>query len=176
MFEKEPVGFSGAGAQAALGVARVIHLALMAGVVLLTAVAASGVVGRGSNAPAGAPVAGPSFRAAMSIAAVILPVVILTVALKMRRSLMSKADDAEQPLQARTSAVVVSGALVEALGILGAMMWMITGRAMPGAIVVGFALIGMAALFPKRREFEAPEHAPSTDAGGARFERPEKWS
>lgn len=174
MFEKEPVSSGGASSlEASLATSRVIHVALMMGVVFFSGAAALGVAGRGANAPLGA----LSSSAWLMVAAVVIPVLVMPVAFAVRRSMFAKAMAAERPLEAIQGAMVVSGAFVEAVGLLGAMLWMLSGRPLPGAIVVVFSLLGLAALFPKRRDYATiadVERASATD--GARFEPPETWS
>lgn len=176
MFEKERAPSAGSSAGAGLAMARVIHVALMAGVVALALLAASGVSGSGGQAPVGA----GGLSARFTVAAVIMPVLVIPIALRVRRVMMSRSATSPDPTQARLAAVVMSGALVEAVGMLGAVLWLVTTRPLPGAMVVVFSLIGLAALFPKRREFVvAADVASGSESGGVsgrEFEQPETWT
>ncbi len=179
MFEKEPVGAPGT-AGSALRQAQLIHAALMGGVVIFAAIVASGLVGGsgGTSAPAqGSGGAGRSVGTVLGILCVLLPVALIPMALMARKKLMRAAEEMEDPDPVRFQAVVISAAVVESMGLFGCVVWLITGKPLPGAILVGFTVIGMAALFPKRREFENPEDRGGGEGDAGRsFERPETWS
>ncbi len=186
MFEKEPVRAAGVGAGAALKQAQLIYAALMGGVVVFAVIVASGITGGGGGggpAGAGAGMSGTarSVGTALGILCVVLPVTVIPMALLARKKLMRAALTVDDPDPVRFQAVLISGAVLESMGLFGCVVWMITGEPLPGAILVGFTIIGMAALFPKRREFENPGERGADgegdgDAEGRSFERPERWS